>query len=680
MAKNDRFLLDGIVDDRVTAGLPSSKRDEAFEYLAFEQVMKDFDLSNDELLSGWIDGRQDGGIDGFYILVNGHILQDPEAFIWPKIGSDLRVFLISCKHHDTFKQTTLDAIVATLTELLDFSIEDGKLQGAYSELLLRKRNNLRYAYRKLSPRLSSFSMDISYVSRGDTSDIGTEVSSRADQVKILVKNYFGSCKSKFSFIGSTELVELHRRTPTFTLEIPFVEALSKGERYVILVRLSDYFKFISDDEGKLRRYLFESNVRDFMGLNRVNEDIRSTLENRESPDFWWLNNGVTILATSASITGKSIQASEIQIVNGLQTTESIYRYFSNCGVDDDRCVLVKVIVTNDEAVRDSIIRATNNQTDVELASLHATDKIQRDIEDAFSRSGLVYERRKNYYINLGHSSGEIITPLYAAAGYIALILKMPERAALLRSKFMRSTDSYEAVFSSKVPIEVWPKISRILKLIDTQLESLRPQGKNTDRFLKGWRYMIAMLLVSKSFGKFNFSATDLTKYDTSQITNESVREVWNELNQIMPWGRMGSAWTNPSNVLAACSKFSEENGILGIEMMRARIMNLIESSRQIQSLPFVTEDFVNKLKSVIPAQPWKPGLHRKISRELGCDVSAYFSGVERLIEEGFFYRQKDGVLYDTDGNVVSFDPDRVNPDTLSLIEDAYPTDLPSAWQ
>lgn len=669
MAKNDRFLLDGIVDDRVAARLPSDKRDEAFEYLAFEQVLKDFDLSNDELLSGWIDGRQDGGVDGFFILVNGHVLQDPEAFIWPRTGSDLRVFLISCKHHDTFKQATLDAIVATLTELLDFGIEDSRLQGAYSEALLRKRNNLRYAYRKLSPRLSSFSIDISYVSRGDTSDIGTEVRSRADQLKGLVKDYFGSCKSNFAFIGCTRLVELQRKIPNFTLEIPFVEALAKGERYVVLVRLSDYFRFISDEDGKLRRYLFESNVRDFMGLNRVNEDIRSTLENKESPDFWWLNNGVTILATSASITGKSIQATEIQIVNGLQTTESIYRYLSSCeSAADDRCLLVKVIVTKDEAVRDAIIRATNNQTDVELASLHATDKIQRDIEDALSRSGLFYERRKNYYLNLGHTPAEIVTPLYVAAGYIALILKMPERAASLRSKFMRSSESYDAVFSNKVPLEVWPKVSHILKLIDVELEALRPRGKGTDKFLKGWRYMIALLLLSKSFGKFTFSATDLVRYDTSKITPTSVREIWDELNQTVPWERIGGAWTKPNNVVAACKKFATARGISGIEAMLARGPHLFESSPLSKPSPPITDGFLNKLKAVIPAQPWKPGLHRKMSRELGCDVPTYFSGVERLIEDGFFYRQKDGVLYDIDGNVVSFDPERVDPVTLSLVQ------------
>ena len=394
MAKNDCLLLDGILDDRISIKLPSEKRDEAFEYLAFEQLLKEFDLSTDEILYGTVDGRQDGGIDGFFIFVNGHLLQDPETFMWPRTSSELRLFLISSKHHDTFKQGTIDAIIATLSEILDFSIDDKSLQGAYSENLLRMRNNLKLAYRKLSPRLSTFTIDVFYASRGDTSEIGEEVAARGQQVSLLAGESFGSCKSRFGFIGATELVELHRKNPNYTLELPFVEALSKGERYIVLARLSDYYKFISD-EGNLRRYLFDSNVRDFMGLNRVNEDIKKTLDNNDSPDFWWLNNGVTILATSAAITGKSIQATDIQIVNGLQTTESIFRRFQeNPDAIDDRCVLVKLIVTKDEDVRDLIIQATNNQTDVEIASLHATDKIQRDIEDVMLRHGLYLRAKK----------------------------------------------------------------------------------------------------------------------------------------------------------------------------------------------------------------------------------------------------------------------------------------------
>ena len=47
MAKNDLLLLDGILDGYVSRGLPSTQLDEAFEYLAYQQVLKDYDISHD---------------------------------------------------------------------------------------------------------------------------------------------------------------------------------------------------------------------------------------------------------------------------------------------------------------------------------------------------------------------------------------------------------------------------------------------------------------------------------------------------------------------------------------------------------------------------------------------------------------------------------------------------------
>lgn len=69
--------------------------------------------------------------------------------------------------------------------------------------------------------------------------------------------------------------------------------------------LTAYNKFIRDDHGNMRRYLFDSNVRDFLGENRVNQEIMASLEEADSPEFWWLNNGITILATSAIPLGKT---------------------------------------------------------------------------------------------------------------------------------------------------------------------------------------------------------------------------------------------------------------------------------------------------------------------------------------------------------------------------------------
>ena len=148
MAKNDSILIDGILDERIDLKIPSNNRGEAFEYFAFEQIFKDYDLSSDEILSGSVDGKDDGGIDGFYITINGHLLSDPESFNWPKSGAILEVWIITCKHHNTFKQAPLDNLVASISELFDFSTENEKLLGDYSDEIKKQRENLKFAYRK----------------------------------------------------------------------------------------------------------------------------------------------------------------------------------------------------------------------------------------------------------------------------------------------------------------------------------------------------------------------------------------------------------------------------------------------------------------------------------------------------------------------------------------------------
>ena len=52
MAKNDVVLLDGIIDQRLAECLPSNERDEVFEFMCLEQLLKDYDLSHDEIDSG----------------------------------------------------------------------------------------------------------------------------------------------------------------------------------------------------------------------------------------------------------------------------------------------------------------------------------------------------------------------------------------------------------------------------------------------------------------------------------------------------------------------------------------------------------------------------------------------------------------------------------------------------
>jgi hypothetical protein len=132
LAKNDSILVEGIIAQKVADVIPSGDTGEAFEYFCFEQILKNYDLSQEEIDVGWVDSRHDGGIDGFFIFVNGHLVSDPSSFSWPKSHSKVEIFIISCKHHNTFKEATLNRILASVQEILDLSREDAQLKGAYS--------------------------------------------------------------------------------------------------------------------------------------------------------------------------------------------------------------------------------------------------------------------------------------------------------------------------------------------------------------------------------------------------------------------------------------------------------------------------------------------------------------------------------------------------------------------
>ena len=672
MAKNDKILLDGIIEEKIELKIPSEKRDEVFEYFTFEQILKDFDLSTDEIAFGSIDGRNDGGIDGFYIFINGHLLTDLEKFNWPKTGSVLELWLFTCKHHDTFKQAPLDNIAATISELFDLAIEDNELKGDYSEQLLIRRRNFKQAYKRVSSRLSEFKINFCYASRGNSSDIGESIKSRAKQIEQITNDYFGNCISRFTFYGSTELIELHRKAPVFSLELPFSENLSSGETYILLVQLKEYYNFISDND-KLRRYLFDSNVRDYMGLNRVNEDIRNTLINDKSPDFWWLNNGITILATGASVVGKSIQIQDIQIVNGLQTSESVFRYFTSGGSDiSQRSVLVKVIVSKNLVIRDEIIRATNNQTSVELSALHATDKIQRDIEEVLRLNDFYYERRTNYYRNQAVLVEKILTPLYLASGYVNLILKSPEQATNLKSRFMKNESSYNKVYSNSTDLEIWPKIAYVLKYTDKFLETKRPNANSiSENFLKNRRQILSFLTMSRLLCNFNFTSTDLVLFDVKKLTYEELEGSWKLIKELIPF-QFSKSKIKRNTLLELCMKLNQDGKIKGFDrLLHNSGLNLDLPKPKKEFKPkeiIISSDLMEKVDLLLPTQPWRPGTHKLIATEMKCSVGEVYEAVRLLIALDRRFKQKDGVVYDKEGNVIDIDTTRVDPNTLKLLK------------
>lgn len=665
MAKNDAILLDGIIDQRLEEVLPSAERDEVFEYFAIEQLLKDYDLSRDEIETGWIDGRDDGGIDGFYIFVNGRLLEATEDFVWPRSHASIEVWLITCKHHATFVQAALDAILATIQELFDLSLAKEDLNGSYSDDLLEFRALFHLAYRRLSIGRPAILFNVVYASRGDAHNVGESVAARARQIEGVISGLFSSCSVKFHFVGAAELVELHRRSKTFSLTLPFIEHLATGkDSYVLLVRLEEYWRFVSDEDGTLRRYLFDSNVRDFLGTTGVNDDITRSLLDATAPDFWWLNNGVTILATSATVPGKSIQLQDIQIVNGLQTTETIFRHFHGGSMESrDRALLVKIIVSSDSAARDRIIRATNNQNPVEVAALHATDKIQRDIEEILERHDWYYERRRNYYRNIGKARARFVTPIYLASSVLALVFKNPSVATRLKPKFMRNQEAYMRVFSSEFPIEVWPVLVGVFKAVDSALSTIQLSSKPGERFLSNWRPLVSLMAVAARLGTFAYSRKELSLFDTELLDPADIQKAWTTIEGVQGAWNVSVSSRKPARssfFISCCTEFAVEHNLSGVDQVGRQNLHTGPVER-VPTTP-LTPEFVNAVDAALPPQPWKIGMRAELSSKLGCSGSQLGYAIKQLIAEGRRNPQRNGVVYDGDGNVIAVDPDRLELD------------------
>ena len=76
MYHNDKLVLESILNNRQACCIPSNQMDEVMEYFTEEQLLKPLKVKAEEIVSGNVDGADDGGIDGIYILCDGVIANE----------------------------------------------------------------------------------------------------------------------------------------------------------------------------------------------------------------------------------------------------------------------------------------------------------------------------------------------------------------------------------------------------------------------------------------------------------------------------------------------------------------------------------------------------------------------------------------------------------------------------
>lgn len=523
---NNMVLLKEIIAADFNENDLFQKEDGFFEYFVASQVLKNYGLDDDELKDGLTGGGNDGGCDGVYLFLNGNLLTPDQIDSLPTTGTSaiLNLIIIQSKNTNSFKE---DAIMKwkTLSEnLFDMEKPLSEFKQRYSEGILEKFQMLRDTMSKLIRKHLKISIEFIYAAIAD--EIHPNVKAQAEELESINKKIFPSATVEFNFLDANKLMELYNSDIDITINIRLAAtpiSIGQHKDIVALINVGTYYKFITDSKNDLQKKFFESNVRDYQGKNSVNSAIAKTLRNNSGEDFWWLNNGITILSDETTFAnGLELVLTNPKIVNGLQTSTEIYNYYSQ-NTDkiqsETRNVLVRIISPVDEASRDRIILATNNQTNIPKSSLRVTDDIHLQIEMYFKSRGLYYDRRKNYYKNQRKKSSEIVSVPFLAQCLISLLLKKPDFARARPSTLLTDDGTYQQLYNSNFDLNVYYNTAVIGKRIQKNL-SLSANLSSTER--NDIQFYVVYSTVAQILKKRKITDKDMRNFNIDLVTDELI--------------------------------------------------------------------------------------------------------------------------------------------------------------
>ena len=511
--------------------------DEFFEMFSASQVLKEYDISDEEVEQGLCDAGGDGGCDGIYLFADQALVTSEFTIDNAKKGVVLDLVIIQPKTSCGFSESAIQNWKTSCENLMDISkgLTQDSFQTRYNEKVRFLFELFRSTYIALVRKSPKLNVRFYYVTKG--MEVHPNVQAQANELITQVKKLFPSPTTfcDVTFITAQALLDLAQKVMNneFFLTLAGQPIIcTQNAAFVALVKLKDYFRFIANDKNELVKHIFEANVRDYQGNVVVNQDIQESLENETSENFWWLNNGATILASEAILTlGTEIRITDPEIVNGLQTSTEIFKYFSRHPErleSEQRSLLVRIIVPSDEASRDKIIFATNNQTQILKSTLRVTDLVHRQIELYFKSKDLYYDRRKNYYKNSGKKPAQIISVVFLSQCLISVLLARPNDARARPSTLLTEDSVYDCLYAEKQPLAVYYNIAAIGRKVETILKGNAASAS----LITDIKFYVLYYVFANHFSKVDITPRDIEAMQPQDIADSLIESSITEITSL----------------------------------------------------------------------------------------------------------------------------------------------------
>ncbi|MBQ0266576.1 AIPR family protein, partial [Providencia rettgeri] len=243
---------------------------------------------------------------------------------------------------------------------------------------------------------------------------------------------------KLNFIDSKKLEKIYNEVENkvekqidFRASLTLPQIKDVRQSHILSVPIKEFVKLITNDSGSILKNLFLDNVRDFQGNNSVNDGIKKTITSESQEALPMFNNGITIIAKHLEIINQRIVLTDFQIVNGCQTSHVIWE--NRDELRDDTNIIVKVIETTSSELSESIIKATNKQTEVKDEAFESLSYFHKNLENYFNAYApkrsqpIYYERRSKQYQSDGTKKpSQIINLSKLTRASVACLLSQPQ--------------------------------------------------------------------------------------------------------------------------------------------------------------------------------------------------------------------------------------------------------------
>ena len=422
-------MLDEFSTEHGISSLDESIRFEHFtSYATIQRLHAETFDTGDVVL-----GSHEPGIDGIAIIVNSVLVSDIDTFtaISESASSlDVVFIFVQADRSRSFDSGKMGSFVYAVR---DFFKDQPQLPRSDRLKELAVIQAAIYGqsakFKRANPGCYLF-----YVTTGEwTGDVQLEARRQSGIADLRSESIFSTVE--FDCIGADSLQKLYRQTKnaierdfTFASHIVAPEIPGVEEAYLGVLPAKDLLSIVTSPDGEVTRGLFESNIRDFQGHNQVNEAIKTTLTSDHKARFVLMNNGVTIIARVLRRTAYKFHIEDFQIVNGCQTCNVL---FENSGELADVMVPLRLIASDDDEVIQSIVTATNQQTQLTREQLFAATEFPKTLEQFFltydSPHRVYYERRSRQYYRLAIDKTSIVTQANMIRAFVGMFLEDPHR-------------------------------------------------------------------------------------------------------------------------------------------------------------------------------------------------------------------------------------------------------------